>query len=89
MERSVIFAQNPPIKEIDLSNNAFSKYGSWRLFKGNLVTIKNHNYMTFLLYPIPFNLEIFTEDTETFPVKKQPAMRPPSNLPLSLSQQII
>lgn len=56
IERAVIFAQNPPIKEIDLSNNAFSKYGSWRLFKGNLVTIKNHNYMAFVLYPVPFNM---------------------------------
>lgn len=61
IERAVVFAQNPPLREIDLSSNLFTNYGSWRLFKGNLVMIKNHEYMVFILYPIPFSLEIFTD----------------------------
>lgn len=89
IERAVIFAQNPPLKELDISSNLFSKYGSWRLFKGNLIMIKNHEYMVFLLYPIPFNIEIFTEGFEEFPVRRTPTIKPPGNLPLSLSQELI
>lgn len=77
------------MREIDLSTNLFSKYGSWRLFKGNLIMMKNHEYLLFILYPIPFNLEIFTEGFEEFPFKRQPMIKPAGNLPLSLSQELL
>lgn len=86
IEKSVIFSQNPPLKEIDLCHNAYTKYGSWRLFKGNLVMKKNHDYMQFILYPIPFNVDIFNEGIQDFPVKRKPFFKPMTNLPVSLSQ---
>ncbi len=53
------------------------------------MTMKSHDYMTFVLYPIPFNLEIFNEGVDSFPVKKPHPTKLSTSLPLSLSQELI
>ena len=59
LEKFVLFSLNPPIDEIDLSFNRFSKKGAWRLFVGNKDHFKSHKYMNFIIYPLPFKVEIF------------------------------
>jgi hypothetical protein len=52
-EKYVIFAMNPPLEELNISFNKFSRKIAWRLFVGNLRNFKNHPYLKFVLYPIP------------------------------------
>lgn len=50
---------NPPIDELNLSYNKFSKKGAWRLFVGNMRYSKYHSYFNFIIYPIPITPDIF------------------------------
>jgi hypothetical protein len=66
-EKYVIFAFNPPIEELNISHNQFSRKIAWRLYVGNIRNFKSHPYLKFLLYPIPIQKEIFNEYDIDFP----------------------
>lgn len=70
IEKYILFALNPPIEEMDISFNEFSLKGAWRLYLGFLKNFRNHVYLNFLIYPIPFKKEIFAEIEVDFPKKE-------------------
>lgn len=64
----MIFPHNPPLKEINLSYNRFSKKTAWRLFVGNQKFMKYHEYMNFIIYPVPFKEETFPSNPLEYPL---------------------
>ena len=50
-----------------MSFNKFSRKGAWRLFLGNHKYSKYHSYMRFMVYPIPFNKDLFPETEMDYP----------------------
>lgn len=64
----MIFPHNPPLEEINFSFNKFSKKGAWRLFVGNSRMMRYHNYMNFVLYPVPFKDQTFPDSPIPYPV---------------------
>lgn len=68
IEKFVIMPANPPIDEINLSFNKFSKKISWRLFLGNMKYNKYHTYLNFIIYPVPINPDIFPESPIQYPL---------------------
>lgn len=37
IEETIIYALDPPLEEVDISFNKFTKYGEWRIFVGGMV----------------------------------------------------
>lgn len=58
---------NPPVEEINLSWNKFSKKGAWRLFVGNSRYNKYHPYLNFVIYPVPIQPDIFPDNPIEYP----------------------
>lgn len=67
LEKYVIMPPNPPIDEINLSFNKFSKKAAWRLFVGNMRYSKYHPHLNLIIYPIPINIDIFPESPIEYP----------------------
>lgn len=59
IEKYILYAFNPPLEELNLSFNKFTRKMAWRLYVGGLKNFKVHPYFKFLLYPVPFKKEIF------------------------------
>lgn len=66
IEGTVLYADFPPIEKLDISHNYFSDKGSRRLSIGYNLKKHLHPYVTFILYPLLFNKEIFCEKNLTW-----------------------
>ena len=82
IEEAIIYALDPPIEEIDLSYNKFSRYGEWKVFVGSMVQEPYHPYLKLILYPVPFHLEIF----KNIPNRKWSVRQPDEKAILSVLQ---
>lgn len=59
IQNNILIPINPPIQEINISFNKFTKDGEWRLFAMNMEMEPYHSRMTFIIYPVPFHVDIF------------------------------